>query len=152
MMYPQGSQGHFMPPNNGYPPAMPGVNGYPSPGRNAAPMMMNQGSQQGHQQPPMYGIGPGMSPGPQYGTVGPMFAQQSPGQMPMRGYAGGPNQFGTSPQHMHQFGPQQHRNNNQNGNYNKNFHQHGQHSNGPPNNQIPTGPQARAVEGGDEAK
>jgi hypothetical protein len=54
---------------------------------------------------------------------------------------------------MHQFGPQPHRNH-QNGNYNnnKNFQQHGQHLNGPPNNQIPTGPQARASEGGDEAK
>jgi hypothetical protein len=79
MMFPQGGQGHFMPPNNGHPPAMPGVNGYPSPGRSAAPMMMNQGSQQGHQQP-MYGMGPGMSPGPQYGSVAPIFAQQPTGQ------------------------------------------------------------------------
>lgn len=144
MMYPQGGQGHFMPPSNGHPPAMPGVNGYPSPGRNGAPMMMNQGSQQGHQQQPMYGMGPGMSPGPQYGNVTPIFAPQPPGQMPMRGY-GGPNQFGTSPQQMHQFGPQQHRNNHQNGSYNnnKNFQQHGPHPNGPPNTQIPTGPQAR---------
>ena len=83
MMYPQGGQGHFMPPGNGHPPAMPGVNGYPSPGR-SAPMMMSQGSQQGHQQP-MYGmnpgLSPGMSPGPQYGTVAPIFAQQqNPGQ------------------------------------------------------------------------
>ena len=77
MMFPQGGQGHFMPPGNGHP--MPTVNGYPSPGR-SAPMMMSQGSQQGHQQPPMYGMNPGMSPGPQYGTVAPMFAQQPPGQ------------------------------------------------------------------------
>ena len=77
MMYPPG-QGQFMPPGNG-PPALP-VNGYPSPGRSAAPMMMSQGSQQGHQQP-MYGISPGMSPGPQYGNVTPMFTQQQiPGQ------------------------------------------------------------------------
>jgi hypothetical protein len=73
MMYPQGNQGHFMPPGNGHPPAMPGVNGYPSPGR-SAPMMMSQGSQQGHQQP-MYAMNPGMSPSPQYGT--PIFAQQA---------------------------------------------------------------------------
>ncbi|KAG0652544.1 PAB1-binding 1 [Hyphodiscus hymeniophilus] len=145
MMYPPG-QGHFMPPANG-PPVMP-VNGYPSPGRNAAPMMMSQGSQQGHQQQ-VYGMGPGMSPGPQYGMVTPNFAQQqAPGQMPMRGY-NGPNQFGTSPQQMHQFGPQ--RNNHPNGNHNKNFQQHNQHPNGPPSNLIPTGPQARA-EGGDELK
>jgi hypothetical protein len=69
----------------------------------------------------------------------------------MRGY-GGPNQLGTSPQQMHQFGPQQHRNNHPNGNFNNKNFQHGQHPNGPPNSQIPTGPQARASEGGEEAK
>ncbi len=74
MMYQQGAQGPFMPPHNG-PQAMP-ANGFPSPGR-GAPMMMNQGSQQGHQQP-MYGMNPGMSPGPQY--VAPMYPQQPPGQ------------------------------------------------------------------------
>jgi len=70
----------------------------------------------------------------------------------MRGYTG-PNQFGTSPQQMHQFGGQ-HRNNHPNGNYNnnKNFQPHGQYPNGPSNNQIPTGPQARNSEGGEEAK
>jgi hypothetical protein len=52
------------------------ANGFPSPGR-GAPMMMNQGSQQGHQQP-MYGMNPGISPGPQY--VAPMYPQQPPGQ------------------------------------------------------------------------
>jgi hypothetical protein len=77
MMYPPG-QGQFMPPGNG-PPVMP-ANGYPSPGRTAAPMMMSQGSQQSHQQP-MYGINtPGMSPGPQYGSVTPMYAPQAPVQ------------------------------------------------------------------------
>jgi hypothetical protein len=74
MMY---GQGPFMQPGNG-PPAMPGVNGYPSPGR-GAPMMINQGSQQGHQQP-MYGMVPGMSPGPQFANTGPIYAQQPPGQ------------------------------------------------------------------------
>lgn len=73
MIYPPGAQGQFMPPNNGHPPAMPN-GGYPSPGRGAAPMMMNQGSQQGHPQP-MYG----MSPGPQY-NVAPMFPQPIPNQ------------------------------------------------------------------------
>ena len=72
MMYPPGVQGHFMPPGGG-PQAMPGVNGYPSPGR-SAPMMVSQGSQQGHQQP-MF-----MSPGPQYGNMGPVYTQQQPGQ------------------------------------------------------------------------
>lgn len=82
MMFPQGAQNHFMPPANGHPPAMP-MNGYPSPGRSAAPMMMNQGSQQGHQQG-VYGLNPamnpGMSPSPQYGNVGPVYTQQPPGQ------------------------------------------------------------------------
>jgi hypothetical protein len=76
MMYPPG-QAPFMPPGNGHPPPMP-ANGFPnSPGR-SAPMMMNQGSQQGHQQP-MYSMNPGMSPGPQYGNVAPIYAQQPPG-------------------------------------------------------------------------
>lgn len=76
IMYPQGGP-HFMPLQNGHPPTMPGVNGYPSPGR-SAPMMMSQGSQQGHQpQPSMYGnMNPGMSPGPQYGH--PVYPQQQP--------------------------------------------------------------------------
>jgi hypothetical protein len=150
LMYPQGGQAPFMPPVNGHPPSMP-VNGYPSPGR-TAPMMMSSGSSQGHpqQQQQMFSMNPGMSPGPQYP---PMYPQQQPGQMPMRGYAN-PGQFGTSPQQMHQFG-NQHRNNHQNGNYNnnnKNFHNHGQHPNGPPNNQVPTGPQVRNSEGGEESK
>lgn len=75
MIYAQGGPGPFMPPGNGHPPQMPGVNGFPSPGR-GAPMMMSQGSQQGHQQP-MYGMTPGMSPGPQFA---PMYPQQPPGQ------------------------------------------------------------------------
>jgi hypothetical protein len=84
MMYPPG-HGHFMPPANG-PPAMP-VNGYPSPGRSAAPMMMSQGSQQGHPQP-IYGMNPGMSPGPQYGIVAPNFQQQqAPGQSKQISYS-----------------------------------------------------------------
>lgn len=78
MMYPQGGPVPFMPPGNGHPPPMP-VNGYPSPGRGGAPMMMNQGSQQGHQQQ-MYGMNPGMSPGPQFGSAAPIYAQQPPGQ------------------------------------------------------------------------
>jgi len=145
MMYPPG-HGHFMPPGSG-PPAMP-MNGYPSPGRSAASIMMSSGSQHGHQQP-IYNMGPGMSPGPQYGMVTPNYGQQQgPGQMPMRAY-NGPNQFGTSPQQMYQFAPQ--RNNHQNGNFHKNPPQHGQHPNGQQNNQIPTGPGVRA-EGGDESK
>ncbi|RDW62693.1 hypothetical protein BP5796_10995 [Coleophoma crateriformis] len=142
MMYPPGAQPHFMPPGNG-PPGMP-VNGYPSPGR-SAPMMMSQGSQQGHQ-PPMYG----MSPSQQYNNMAPIYAQQQPGaQMPMRGY--GPQQLGTSPQQMHQYGGG-HRNH-QNGNYNnKNFQPNGQHANASPNAPAPAGPQPRPTEPAEEAK
>ncbi|TAQ84704.1 hypothetical protein B7494_g6978 [Chlorociboria aeruginascens] len=155
IMYNAGvQQPHFIPTGNGHPPAMPGGSGYPSPGRPAAPMMMSQGSQQGHQQqshPPMY-MAPGMNPTPQYQNMGPIYSQQPPVQMPvMRGGYGGPNQFGTSPQQIHQY-PQQHRNNHQNVSYGKNFQQHGHNTNGQPNNQVPTGPQVRASEGGEEAK
>lgn len=65
MMYP-GNHPQFMPPSGPQP--VPGVNGYPSPGRPAAPMMAHQGSQQGQ---PMYG----MSPNVQYNQ--PVF---TPGQ------------------------------------------------------------------------
>ena len=54
MMYP-GTHPQFMPPAG--PPQPVGANGYPSPGRAAAPMMVHQGSQQGH---PMYGMSPNM--------------------------------------------------------------------------------------------
>ncbi|KAL3425810.1 LsmAD domain-containing protein [Phlyctema vagabunda] len=142
MMYPPGQ--HFMPPGGG-PPGMP-VNGYPSPGR-TAPLMISQGSQQGHQQQ-MYG----MSPGQQYGAMVPLYPQQQPGQMPGRGY--GPPHFGTSPQQMHQYnGGQQHRNH-QNGNFNnnKNYQQNAQHANSSPNNQAPAGPPSRPSETTEETK
>lgn len=53
MMY-AGGPPHFMPPG-GPPQPAPGTNGYPSPGRPAAPAMAHQGSQQGQQ---MYGASP----------------------------------------------------------------------------------------------
>jgi hypothetical protein len=56
-MYPNAG-GHFMPPGAGPPPSVAGSNGFPSPGRPAAPMMAHQGSQPG--QPMMYGVSPGM--------------------------------------------------------------------------------------------
>lgn len=67
-MYPANPQ--YMPPGAVAPQAMPGANGYPSPGRPAAPMMVHQGSQQGQ---PMYGMSPGMP----YSQ--PVYSQQ-PGQ------------------------------------------------------------------------
>ena len=63
--------------------------GYPSPGR-AAPMMMHQGSQQGHQpQPAMYGQ---------------MGYQQQGGSMMRGGYQQSP--YGSSPHQVHHFPPQ----------------------------------------------
>lgn len=53
MMYP-GGHPQFMP-QSGPPQPVPGANGYPSPGRPAAPVMVHQGSQQGQ---PMYGMSP----------------------------------------------------------------------------------------------
>lgn len=139
-MYPPGHQ--FIPPGAAAPQPMPGANGYPSPGRPAPAPMMHQGSQQGQ---PIYG----MSPGVQYQQ--PVFPQQQ-GQMPnMRGYSNppGPQQFGTSPQHMHQYAPQQHRNNSNN--YNKNYQGHNQHHGPQSGHSIPSGPQGRS-DGPDEAK
>lgn len=56
-MYP-GAATQFIPGAGPMPPAA-GPNGYPSPGRQAAPMMAQQGSQQG--QPMMYGPSPAMN-------------------------------------------------------------------------------------------
>jgi hypothetical protein len=56
-MYQSGHPQQFMPPGAAPPQPMPGTNGYPSPGRPTAPMMVPQGSQPGQ---PMYGMSPGM--------------------------------------------------------------------------------------------
>lgn len=52
--------GYMQAPGTGPPPSITGSNGYPSPGRPAAPMMAQQGSYHGQQ------MGYGMSPGVQY--------------------------------------------------------------------------------------
>lgn len=72
MAYP-GGHPNFVPPGPVPPQAMQGANGYPSPGRPAAPMMAHQGSQQGQH---MYGMSPGTMPPYQQ----PSFAPQQPGQ------------------------------------------------------------------------
>lgn len=74
MMYP-GGHPQFMPPSGPQP--VPGANGYPSPGRPSAPMMVHQGSQQGQQ---MYG----MSPNIQYNQ--PVFTPGQPGGPSMSRY------------------------------------------------------------------
>ncbi|KAK1829281.1 hypothetical protein QBC39DRAFT_136555 [Podospora conica] len=61
---------HYMPPNAVPPQPMAGSNGFPSPGRPAAPMMASQGSHQGQQA--MY-----MSPGMAYQQ--PAYPPQQPG-------------------------------------------------------------------------
>lgn len=65
----------------------------------------------------------------------------------MGGAYGAPNQFGTSPQMRNQYN---HNQSNYNGN--RNLQQRGQHPHGPPNNQVPTGPQAQSTGGADESK
>ncbi|KAI1388678.1 uncharacterized protein F4822DRAFT_253180 [Hypoxylon trugodes] len=162
--YPAAGHMQFMPPNATPPQPMPGANGYPSPGRPTAPMMVHQGSQQG--QPYI-----GMSPGMQYQQ--PTFVPQQQGQSKfdrrysnqnkykktnkrgevnnMRGYSNpNPQQFGTSPQQPHQYGPP-HRNGSNN--FNKNYQGHNQHQ-GPQGggHAIPSGPQGRSSDGPDEAK
>jgi hypothetical protein len=61
----------------------------------------------------------------------------------------GPHQYGTSPQHLHQYGPQHRAGSNSYGN--KNFVPHGQHQ-FPQNHGVPSGPQGRAPDGPEEAK
>ncbi|KAK2590803.1 poly(A)-binding protein binding protein [Conoideocrella luteorostrata] len=71
MMYHAGHP-QFMPPS-GPPQPGPGGNGYPSPGRPAAPVMVHQGSQQGQQ---MYGMSPNVQYNQPYGPGQP----SGPGQ------------------------------------------------------------------------
>lgn len=72
MMYP-GAHPQFIP-STGPSQAGPGANGYPSPGRASAPVMVHQGSQQGQ---PMYGMSPSVQYNqPAYGPGQP----NGPGQ------------------------------------------------------------------------
>ncbi|KAK3490483.1 uncharacterized protein B0T23DRAFT_162917 [Neurospora hispaniola] len=73
-MYPGHPQ--FIPAGGVPPQPMNGTNGYPSPGRPAAPMMVHQGSQQG--QPGVYG----MSPAVQYQQPAFVAQQQPQGKFP----------------------------------------------------------------------
>ncbi|KAI0161498.1 hypothetical protein GGR57DRAFT_360147 [Xylariaceae sp. FL1272] len=137
-MYPTGQP--FIPPGAA-PQSMPAAaNGYPSP-RPSAPMMVHQGSQQGQA---MYGQSPNMS------YQQPYAPQQ--GQMTnIRASYNGASaqQYGSSPQQMHQYTGPPHRNGNNN--FNKNYQGHGHHH-GPSNHAAPTGPQGRSSDGTDEAK
>ncbi|KAL0782615.1 hypothetical protein CaCOL14_000521 [Colletotrichum acutatum] len=134
----------FMPPNGAPPQPIPGANGYPSPGRPSAPMMVHQGSQQGQ---PVYG----MSPNVQYQQ--PAYTPQQPGGQVgnVRGYnSPGPQHFGTSPSQMHQYGAQHRSGSNNYGG--KPYNNHGQHQ-GP--QQVPSAPAngpGHAPGGTEEAK
>lgn len=132
----------FMPPGAVPQQPMPGANGYPSPGRPAATMMVPQGSQSGQ---PIYGMSPGM----QYQQ--PVFPQQAGQMNNMRGFSNqGYQQYGSSPQQMHQYS-QQHRNGSNNFN-NKNFQGHNQHQPPQAGHPVPSVPHGRTPEGADEAK
>jgi len=69
----------------------------------------------------------------------------------MRGYSNpGPQQpYGTSPQQMHQFGPQHRSGSNS---YNKGYQSHNQHQGPQGGHQMPAGPQVRVGDGPEEAK
>jgi hypothetical protein len=67
----------------------------------------------------------------------------------MRNYAAHNQPYGTSPQ-MHQYGPQSR--GAPSGSYKQNYMpQHGPHQPAA-QNQIPTGPQSRPIDGGDDTK
>ncbi|KAI9849347.1 MAG: hypothetical protein M1837_004807 [Sclerophora amabilis] len=91
------SQGHAYPQHSGPPPPPPGSSGYPSPGR-GAPVMIHQGSQQGH--PPQQMMMYTMSPSQHHQ---PVYAPQQPAQGHMRGGYPPPQQpqFGSSPHQSH---------------------------------------------------
>ncbi|KAI1147804.1 hypothetical protein F4825DRAFT_465387 [Nemania diffusa] len=129
----------FIPPGATPQPIPGAANGYPSPGRPSAPMMVPGGSSQGQV---MYAQSPSM----QYQQ--PYAPQQ--GQINnMRPYNGAGSQYGSSPQQMHQYVGPPHRNGNNN--YNKNYQNHNTHH-GPSTHAAPSGPQGRTSEGPDEAK
>ncbi|KAI0407975.1 hypothetical protein F4802DRAFT_496176 [Xylaria palmicola] len=132
----------FVPPG-ATPQPMPGAaNGYPSPGRPSAPMMVPGGSSQGQV---MYAQSPSM----QYQQ--PYVPQQGQINNMRPSYNGnGSQQYGSSPQQIHQFaGGTPHRNGNNT--YNKNYQNHNQHHSSN-THAVPTGPQGRASDPPDEAK
>ncbi|KAI0485736.1 hypothetical protein F4859DRAFT_393953 [Xylaria cf. heliscus] len=131
----------FIPPGATPQPIPGAANGYPSPGRPSAPMMVPGGSSQGQV---MYAQSPNM----QYQQ--PYAPQQGQINNMRPSYNGaGSQQYGSSPQQMHQYAAPPHRNGSNN--YNKNYQNHNQHH-GPSTHTVPTGPQGRTSEGPDEAK
>ncbi|KAL6824004.1 hypothetical protein V8C40DRAFT_28848 [Trichoderma camerunense] len=152
LMYPGGHHPQFMPPT-GPPQQVPGANGYPSPGRPAAPMMVHQGSQQGHN---MYGMSPSIQyTQPAYGP-----AQTSAPMSNARPYNGpGPQHFAANPQQVpHHYSPQPpssyNNNNNSNNKQQQQHHVPQSHPHPAPqaNRTSSTSPKSQEVEGSDEAK
>ena len=141
------------PQHPGYMP--PGANGFPSP-RPGAPMMAHQGSQQGHQQPQMMYMQPGvqgpqmyMPPANSRSAIAPVgFTINHDTVTPMRGPYPQPHQpqFG-SPHQQHQF-PQAHRGTPSASYAQPMMHQHSQHQHQGP----PTGPANHGIENTDEPK
>ncbi|TFB06278.1 PAB1-binding protein 1 [Trichoderma ghanense] len=143
----------FMPPA-GPPQQVPVANGYPSPGRPAAPMMVHQGSQQSHN---MYA----MSPNIQYNQPAYGPAQAGAPMSNTRSYTGpGPQHFSPNPQQVpHHYSPQPP--NSSGGNYN-NHANHGAgkqqqqqahgHSGPQANRTASTSPPNQEAERPDEAK
>ncbi|EGC41258.1 PAB1 binding protein [Histoplasma capsulatum var. duboisii H88] len=116
------------------PPPQP-HSGYPSPSR-GAPMMMHQGSQQGHPPQPIMFMNSG-----QHGQ--PVYGPQQPGHMPpvRSGYPQHQqSHFNSSPHQTHHYPHNQHRAQNHN-HYNQMPHMHHPHMQpqGPPQN-APSGP------------
>ena len=136
----------------------PGANGFPSP-RPGAPMMSHQGSQQGHQQPPVMYMQPGAQ-GPQMYQMPPVsskcldtlccFTANTNAVAPMRGPFPQPHQpqYGSSPHQQHQFPHQVHRGTPSASYAQPMMHQHSQHQHQGP----PTGPSNHAAENTDEPK
>ncbi|GAP83677.1 hypothetical protein SAMD00023353_0500690 [Rosellinia necatrix] len=131
----------FIPPGATQQPMPGAANGYPSPGRPSAPMMVPGGSSQGQV---MYAQSPSM----QYQQ--PYAPQQGQINNMRPSYNGaGSQQYGSSPQQMHQYAGPPHRNGSSG--YNKNYQNHNQHH-GLGTHTVPSGPQGRTSEGPDEAK
>ncbi|KAH6608017.1 hypothetical protein Trco_004330 [Trichoderma cornu-damae] len=151
LIYPGAHHPQFMQ-HAGPPQPVPGANGYPSPGRPAAPMMVHQGSQQGHN---MYGMSPNIQYNqPAYGPIqgepsGLTFAVSN-----VRPYNGpGPQHF--VPQQVpHHYSPQPP--SSSGGNYNHGNKHHvlqGHPHPGPPaNGTASTSPQSEEPEDSEEAK
>ncbi|KAJ3561419.1 hypothetical protein NPX13_g8954 [Xylaria arbuscula] len=130
----------FMPAGNTPQPIPGAANGYPSPGRPSASMMVPGGSSQGQV---LYTQSPSMQFQQPYVPQGQINNN-------MRPYNGAGSQYGSSPQQMHQYAGQPQRNGSSG--YNKNYQNHNNQHHGPGAHAVPTGPQARTADGPDEAK